>query len=44
MTSLKLFVTQYVTPSTLRMVFLLMAILALALAAGAPEAFGGGGH
>jgi hypothetical protein len=44
MTNLRLFVAQYVTPDSLRMVFLLMAILALALAAGAPEAFGGGGH
>ena len=44
MSSLKLFAAKYANPTTLRMVFLLLAILAMALAAGAPDAVGGGGH
>jgi hypothetical protein len=44
MSKLRLFAAQYANPTTLRMVFLLLAILAMALAAGAPDAFGGGGH
>jgi hypothetical protein len=44
MTKLKLLAAQYANPTTLRMAFLLLAILAMALAAGAPDALGGGGH
>lgn len=44
MRRLTLFAGEYINPTTIRMVFLMLAILAMALAAGAPDAMGGGGH
>ena len=43
MTNLKLFAAKYVNPSSVRLVYLLLAIAALALAGGAPDALGGSG-
>lgn len=44
MTKIKLFAAQYANPTMLRVAVVLLAILAMALAAGAPDAMGGGGH
>ncbi len=37
----KLFAAKYANPTTLRVIYVLLAILAMALAGGAPDAFGG---
>ncbi len=39
----KLTVAKYANPTTLRVVYILLALLAMALAGGAPDAFGGSG-
>lgn len=41
MNNLKLSVTKYANPTTLRVFYILLSLLALALAGGAPEDFGG---
>ncbi len=37
----KLAATRYVNPTTIRIIYVLLAILAMALAGGAPDAYGG---
>lgn len=34
---------KYVSPTTIRVLYVLLTLLAMALAAGAPDAFGGSG-
>ena len=41
MTNAKLFAIKYLNSTTLRLVYILLALLALALAGGAPDGFGG---
>ncbi len=41
MKNLKLFVANNANPTALRVLYILVALLALALAGGAPDAFGG---
>jgi len=36
-------VVKYVNPTTIRVLYALLTLLAMALAAGAPDGFGGGG-
>ncbi len=43
MNNLKLFASKYANPTTLRMFYILLSLLALALAGGAPDDYGGGG-
>jgi hypothetical protein len=38
----KLVAAKYANPSTMRIIYVLLAILAMALAGGAPDAYGGG--
>ena len=38
----KLLATKYANATTLRIIYVLLAILAMALAGGAPDAYGGG--
>lgn len=40
---MKNFSARYLNPSNLRVLYILLTLLAMALAAGAPDAFGGGG-
>lgn len=40
---MKNFTAKYVNPSTVRVLYVLLTLLAMALAAGAPDGFGGGG-
>lgn len=42
MKNLKLFAAKYANPTTVRILYILLSLLALALAGGAPEDFGGG--
>ena len=41
MTQGKLFAAKYLNATTLRVIYILLALLALALSAGAPDGFGG---
>ena len=43
MTNAKLFAIRYLNSTTLRFIYILLALLALALAGGAPDDMGGGG-
>ncbi len=43
MNNLKLFASKYVNQNTIRLFYILLSLLALALAGGAPEDYGGGG-
>jgi hypothetical protein len=43
MTNAKLFAMKYLNPTTLRLIYILLALLALALAGGAPDGLGGDG-
>ncbi len=43
MTQVKLFAAKYLNATTLRFIYILLALLALALAAGAPDALSGNG-
>lgn len=43
MTTSKLIVTKYANPSVLRILYILLALLAMVLAGGAPDGYGGGG-
>ncbi len=38
----KLVAAKYASPTTMRVIYVLLAILAMALAGGAPDAYGGG--
>ncbi len=42
MKSWKLAIANHANPTTLRIIYVLLAILAMALAGGAPDAYGGG--
>ena len=41
MTNVKLFAIRYMNSTTLRLIYILLALLALALAGGAPDGLGG---
>jgi len=43
MTNAKLFATKYLNSTTLRLIYFLLALLALAIAGGAPDGYGGSG-
>jgi hypothetical protein len=43
MTNAKLFIAKYLNSTTLRLIYILLALLALALAGGAPDDMSGGG-
>lgn len=43
MNNLKLAIAKYANPTTFRVLYILLSLLALALAGGAPEDYGGGG-
>ena len=40
---MKYFMIKHLNPTTLRVLYVLLTLLAMALAAGAPDAFGGNG-
>ena len=43
MTNVKLFAAKYLNSTTLRLIYILVALLAMALAGGAPDDLGGNG-